>query len=694
MIGFLKSLIRSSKQGAQRNARSLRYTQLELERLEDRQLMAVIAYHGGPIIDKPHYESFFLGSQWGSTAAPSGTPQVAGALNAFMNTLVRGKYVDLLHQYNINPGGPSTNPGTYGGFGALLGNPSSNTVSDQEVQAFLDSAYRQGDMGGYLTSETLFMVFTDVNLTVQDSSGHLSQGYHNYFHSSANGGHTIYYAVVPYQTNNQNLTGLTDFQRITLKASQEFVDGVTDPTLQGFGINAQSGWWRDSYHGPVGAGDFDTVSNQQYGQFNGYVVTRVLNNATGKTMLPSGGATISHDNPAQDSPFVATALGRIAATNSLEESFAIDANGRTWYQRQQEQIDPNGRPILTWGPWMALGEKNGFGFDVKQLVVQEFDGATATHLADNKDYDALWVFAKDKAGHIKYIESDPNGNFGEVWTGVGGVYGANVSAEFFAAGQKVWVDDNQQVWHDLEVFAISGGQVFSILRYPAITADRTAELGFEGYAWHPLLANGNPGPVVTLASSNMGRTLGYAQTLVAVGNDGSVWTISQLNRGDGDINNFADDQWAQWQSLGRAGAGAYAAPAVALRSDGFLEIFFVDQKGLVWYTRQNADYMWQTWQSFPDITAAPMSQVTAMMDNYGLELFVLDPAGSLWTIQQTWGTDDFSDSKWFQLGGNFSLNGFSTFSVCFDLHLHMEFLGIDGSNVDWATQVYGSRAWN
>jgi hypothetical protein len=649
--------------------------------------MSTLAYHGGPIIDTPHYESFFLGSQWGSPAAPSGTPQEAGAINAFMNTLVRGKYVDLLRQYGVNPGGPSTNPSSYGGFGALLGNPSSNTVADREIQSMLDRAYRQGDMGGFIESQTLFMVFTDVNLTVQDPSGHVSQGYHNYFHTDASGGHDIYYAVVPDQTSNQNLPGLTDFQRITLKASQEFVDGVTDPTLQGFGINAHSGWWRDTFHGPVAAGDFDTISNQQYGMFNGYFVTRVLNNATGKVALPSSGATFNPDNPPQHAPFVATALGRISANNALEESFALDANGNSWYQRQQQQTDSSGRPILTWGPWLPLGVKNGTNFDGRQLVVEEFDGASSGF--NDGDYNALWVFAKDKNGQLKFIQSDQNGNFGDMWTDLGrnGTGDPQVAVDFFAVGQKVTYheDGRSDFFHYLQVYAIAQGQLWDIARLNDLPGN------FQNEPWQVFPVAGYP-KFVTLAAVNMSQSFNYAQTLVAVATDGSVWTSTQRN-------DYDSDNWDNWQNLGKVGAGAYAAPAVALRADGFLEIFLVDQKGNVWHSTQdsfaNGQSGWQTWQYFQDFTAAPTSQVTVVADNYGLELFVLDQGGSLWTIQQTWGTDDFSDSKWFQLGGSFSLNGFNTFAVSFNQFGHVEFLGLDQSgNLDWATQVYGSRAWN
>jgi hypothetical protein len=684
--------MRSSKKAAQRNSRGPRYTRLEIERLEDRQLMSVLAYHGGPILTTPHYQDLFIGSQWGSTGAPSGTPQLVGGIGAFMNTLVRGKYIDLLRQYGVNPGGPSTDPGTFGFGSVMLGNPSSNTVSDREIQSMLDSAYRQDELDG-IPSSTLYMVFTDVNLSVADPSGNRSWGYHNYFHSSANGGHDIYYAVVPDQTTNPSLTGPTDFQGITLKASQEFVDGVTDPTLQGFGNNAHSGWWVQTYRGLLGAGDFDNTSNQQYGQFNGYVVTRVLNNVSGRTILPNGGATFNSDNPATHAPFVATALGRISATNSLEEAFAIDANGVAWYQRQQEQTDPNGRPILSWGPWMLLGAMNGFGLDGKQIVVEEFDGADSGG-SNNGDYDALWVFAKDTHGQIRYIESDQNGNFGDGWSNVGrnGAGDPHISADFFAVGQKVedGLGGQYNIYRYLEVFAVSGGQVYDIVRFNPSPGT------FETTPWHPLyLLSGGAVPVVTtLSSSNMGQNFNYAQTLVAVDNQGSIWTVRQEN------DHHSYDFWDKWLNLEGPTVNGDSVPAAALRADGLLQVFVVSGKGVVWTITQSL-VGWNEWTSLDGFSsAAPDGHVTVTADNYGLEVFVLDQSGSLWTIQQTWATDDFSDSKWFQLGGSFAI-GFNTFGVCFDQHVHVEFLGIfknwtssANGDLEWATQVLGSRAWN
>ncbi len=80
-------------------------TKLHLEQLENRNLPAPIAYHGGPVLEHVKVEALFYGSFWDTSA---GTKREAALKNA-ISSLIGGSYMDKLVSLT---GGPAVGRGS------------------------------------------------------------------------------------------------------------------------------------------------------------------------------------------------------------------------------------------------------------------------------------------------------------------------------------------------------------------------------------------------------------------------------------------------------------------------------------------------------------------------------------------------------------------------------------------------------
>jgi hypothetical protein len=138
-----------------------------------------------------------------------------------------------------------------------------STVDDADIQAALPQWVTAFNLT--LDPNSLLFVFTPPNVTVT-SSGSASCSSFCGYHGNANGTH---YAVMPYPCTQGCTGSLTIFDALTLTASHEISEAITDPEF--------TGWW-DSTNTGNEIGDFCGWTPRQFGP---YIVQEEWSNAAG-----------------------------------------------------------------------------------------------------------------------------------------------------------------------------------------------------------------------------------------------------------------------------------------------------------------------------------------------------------------------------------------------------------------------------
>src|SRR5207302_1868303 len=115
-------------------------------------------------------------------------------------------------------------------------------------------------------------------------------GYHAAFTDSS--GATVYYAVVPYPTNNISPAPLSAVQQATVVLSHEVSEAITDP-------DTHSGWF-DPRLGEIG-----DITAGQIGMLHGYAVQALWSQVDGKAVIPT--STKGTVEPVAGAPVAASA---------------------------------------------------------------------------------------------------------------------------------------------------------------------------------------------------------------------------------------------------------------------------------------------------------------------------------------------------------------------------------------------------
>ncbi|HLJ94497.1 MAG TPA: DUF4214 domain-containing protein [Gemmataceae bacterium] len=223
---------------------------LELERLEDRRVLAV-TYHAGPLLQNVQVEPIFYGAYWNSDVGQ----QQSADLDSFLGYLTNSSYMDMLNEYGVGRGQLVAN-------GIVAGADSSaSKVNDTALQQTIEDSIGTGILQP-ANPNRLYIVFTAPNVDVvqgsQDSVNNFF-GYHNYFSTPA--GEQIYYAVIAHPIGNGTFYSLDNFQTLTKTTSHELAEAVTDPGV--------GGW----YDGRTGNEIGDIADGpRDVGLLNGFVV--------------------------------------------------------------------------------------------------------------------------------------------------------------------------------------------------------------------------------------------------------------------------------------------------------------------------------------------------------------------------------------------------------------------------------------
>jgi hypothetical protein len=193
---------------------------------------AQLLYNGGPLLANVAVTTIFYGAQWN-------TDPYRAQLDAFFDFIVTSSLIDQLSEYSTN--GFTIGHGSHVAS-VIIGDyvPSPSTVDDSAIQTLVQDLIAAGTVPAQ-TPNSLYFVFTPsgVTVTLQGLSSCVDFcGYHN---NTASG---VFYAVVPYADCAGCLFASTIFDSMTVIASHELCEAITDP------IPGQS--WYDNANGEIG----------------------------------------------------------------------------------------------------------------------------------------------------------------------------------------------------------------------------------------------------------------------------------------------------------------------------------------------------------------------------------------------------------------------------------------------------------
>jgi len=189
-----------------------------------------LTYRGGPLIQNVEVTTIYWGSAWQNDPI---RPQ----LDAFFDFIVTSSLLDQLAEYNV----PSFTIGHGKHVGSFIvpQNPPA-TVDDTAVAAFVQQQIASGAVPAQNVN-SLYFVFTPsgVTVTLQGSSSCKQFcGYHNTPDGS------LFYGVVPYADCQGCDFAGTVFDSMTVIASHELCEAITDPV-------PGNGWYDDA-NGEIG----------------------------------------------------------------------------------------------------------------------------------------------------------------------------------------------------------------------------------------------------------------------------------------------------------------------------------------------------------------------------------------------------------------------------------------------------------
>jgi hypothetical protein len=289
-----------------------------------------VAYHGGPLLQHVQVETIFYGPAWASDPVLN---QQAQDLNRFLGFLATSSYMDLLGEYGVGRGQLVRTDVYAGGLPQVVDNVT-------HIQALINYEIGAGRVSPP-AGNTLYFVFTPPGVAVSAAGTYSTRdfgGYHYYFQDYA--GALAYYVVVPHPVGNYTYPGLDQFQQLTMVASHELAEAVTDPVFPGGGA-AATGWYNDAkgYEGEIGdeaAGNYCVLNN--------YVVQQEWSNWANGPAAPAGATAFT----GQPGNLVAVAS---AVTHSAE-SYAGFVNGA--YRRYLGR-DPEPAGLAFWVGQMQGG---------------------------------------------------------------------------------------------------------------------------------------------------------------------------------------------------------------------------------------------------------------------------------------------------------------------------------------------------
>jgi hypothetical protein len=210
-----------------------------------------LTYRGGPLLTNVEVVTVYWGAAWRNEPIAS----VARRLDVFFDFLVTSEVMDQLSEYGAGHG-------TRVGSSTLDNVPAAEIVSDQQIREVLSAGLPSLPEPN---ANRVYVIFLPPGVPVAMGGSRSCEGFCGY-HDAIDG--RIFYAVLPYP-GCAGCTGRQgEFTALTVTASHELAEAITDP-VPGTG-------WYDDLHGEVG-----DVCSWHTKQLDDYVVQREWSNAAG-----------------------------------------------------------------------------------------------------------------------------------------------------------------------------------------------------------------------------------------------------------------------------------------------------------------------------------------------------------------------------------------------------------------------------
>ena len=195
---------------------------------------AKLVYNNGPLIAKAQVFTIFWGSAWQQGPLAGMITEV----NGFFDYILVSALIDQLAEYNV----PSyqIQHGKRIGSITLTSPDVSKSVDDSAIQQMIQGQISAGRLPA-ASPDTLYFVFLPSGVTVTQggsASCKVFCGYHDAI------GQDTFYAVMPFPDCSGCSSSLASFDALTVTASHELCEAITDP-VPGDG-------WYDNQNGEIG----------------------------------------------------------------------------------------------------------------------------------------------------------------------------------------------------------------------------------------------------------------------------------------------------------------------------------------------------------------------------------------------------------------------------------------------------------
>jgi len=208
---------------------------------------AKLTYRNGPLLANVKVFTIFWGTAW----QQSSDSKVPAQLNSFFDYILGSPLMDQLSEYNV----PKYQIGHGSHIGTLnVTSPdASGTIQDGAIRKFIQKLIAGGKVPKS-DANTLYFIFLPTGVTVRQGGSASCQqfcGYHD-----AIGGKT-FCAVMPYPDCSGCLGSMSALDSLTVTASHELCEAITDP-VPGEG-------WYDDTNGEIG--DICAWTTKKVGQY-------------------------------------------------------------------------------------------------------------------------------------------------------------------------------------------------------------------------------------------------------------------------------------------------------------------------------------------------------------------------------------------------------------------------------------------
>jgi hypothetical protein len=208
---------------------------------------AQLVYNNGPLIARAEVFTIFWGSAW-QQAPLAG---LISEVNRFFDYILTSVLIDQLGEYSAAQ--YQIGHGKSIGSITLTSPDLSKTVDDSAIQQLIQREVSTGKLPP-ASLDLIYFVFLPSGVTVTQGGSASCKVFCGYHDALSN---EIFYAVMPFPDCSDCSSGLSSFDALTVTASHELCEAITDP-VPGKG-------WYDNQNGEIG--DICAWQTKRIGQY-------------------------------------------------------------------------------------------------------------------------------------------------------------------------------------------------------------------------------------------------------------------------------------------------------------------------------------------------------------------------------------------------------------------------------------------